>query len=322
MAPPPSPSLPPPSSSDDALRLPSLDALRAFEATARLGSYERAAEALHITASAVGKRVATLEEQLGLTLFQRGSKPLQLSASGRGREYLAAIWPALEQLARVPQHQRGAQRGQRLRLSAPPTLAREVLVPALPAFAGQHPDIELELVLSVPFLDQGGSDADLDVRHGQALRTDDRPLMQDVLIPLASPSLLPDGPLRQPGDLVRLPLLRNPLEPWTPWFRAVGLDWPEPEQGPRLFDLGMRLEAALCGQGVVLSRPSLARAALRAGRLRPVLGAGATPWLMASSAYWLLPHGEQPAQQAGAAWLREACERAAADGLALITGGS
>ena len=131
MAPPPSPSLPPPSPSDDALRLPSLDALRAFEAAARLGSYERAAEALHITASAVGKRVVTLEEQLGLTLFQRGSKPLQLSASGR--EYLAAIWPALEQLARVPQHQRGAQRGQRLRLSAPPTLAREVLVPALPA---------------------------------------------------------------------------------------------------------------------------------------------------------------------------------------------
>jgi DNA-binding transcriptional LysR family regulator len=230
MAPPPSPSLPPPSPSDDALRLPSLDALRAFEAAARLGSYERAAEALHITASAVGKRVATLEEQLGLTLFQRGSKPLQLSASGR--EYLAAIWPALEQLARVPQHQRGAQRGQRLRLSAPPTLAREVLVPALPAFAEQHPDIELELVLSVPFLDQGGSDADLDVRHGQALRTDDRPLMQDVLIPLASPALLPDGPLRQPGDLARLPLLRNPLEPWTPWFRAVGWTGPSPNRVP------------------------------------------------------------------------------------------
>jgi DNA-binding transcriptional LysR family regulator len=216
MAPPPSPSLPPPSPSDDALRLPSLDALRAFEAAARLGSYERAAEALHITASAVGKRVATLEEQLGLTLFQRGSKPLQLSASGR--EYLAAIWPALEQLARVPQHQRGAQRGQRLRLSAPPTLAREVLVPALPAFAEQHPDIELELVLSVPFLDQGGSDADLDVRHGQALRTDDRPLMQDVLIPLASPALLPDGPLRQrrPGPPAPAAQPAGALDPLVP----------------------------------------------------------------------------------------------------------
>lgn len=314
--------LPPPTCppADEEVRLPSLDALRAFEAAARLGSYERAAEALHITASAVGKRISTLEDQLGLALFQRGGKPLQLSASGR--EYLAGVLPALAQLAALPLHRRSAQRGQaRLRLSAPPTLAREVLVPALPAFTEQHPDIELELVLSVPFLDQGGSDADLDVRHGQALRTDDVPLMQDVLIPLASPALLPQGPLREAADLAGLPLLRNPLEPWTPWFRAVGLDWPEPEQGPRLFDLGMRLEAALCGQGVVLSRPSLARQALRTGRLRPVLGVGATPWLAASSAYWLLPHEDHPVALAGARWLREACERAAADGLALVAGG-
>lgn len=312
---PPSPALP-----DEDLRLPSLDALRAFEAAARLGTFERAAESLNITASAVSKRIGALEDLLGGPVFQRGAKNLQLSALGR--EYLSAVRPALLGLISLPQHHRKAQQRQRLRLSAPPTFARQILVPALPEFTDAHPEIELEVVLSVPFLDQGGSDADLDVRHGEALRSDDTPLMHDVLIPLACPALLPHGPLQTAAELARLPLLRTPMEPWAPWFRAVGLDWPEPDQGPRLVDLGLTLQAALSGQGVVLARPSLARQALQAGQLRPVLGVGATPWLAANSAYWLLPQCDSPAAEACTGWVRNACERAAADGLALVSGGA
>ena len=103
----------------DDLRLPSLDALRAFEAAARLGSFERAADELAVTASAIGKRVAALESLIGIELLQRGGKALALTATGR--DYLAQVRPALTLLMAVPQHRRPAQRTRKLRVSSPPT---------------------------------------------------------------------------------------------------------------------------------------------------------------------------------------------------------
>lgn len=301
------------------LRLPSLDALRAFEAAARLGTYERAADELHVTASAVGKRMAALEDLLGLPLFQRGTKALTLSAAGK--EYLAQVRTALDLLAAVPLHRRAVQQRQRVCVSAPPTFARLVLVPALPAFAAAHPEVELEVVLSIPFLDGPSQDADLAVRHGHSDAAGGAVLMHDLLLPLASPALLADaGGVQTPADLAGLPLLRTPVEPWTPWFQAAGLEWPEPDQGPRLVDLGMTLEAALCHQGVALARPSLARHALRDGRLRPVLGAGQTPVARPQTDYYLMPHEVDGAVAAVAAWLHDACAAAAAEGLSLISG--
>jgi len=312
-------SAPPPFSAD--LRLPSLEGLRAFEAAARLGTFERAADELAITASAVSKRVGALEELLGVALLQRGAKALALSAAGK--EYLEQVRAALALLAAMPLHQRAAQRRERLRVSAPPTFARQVLVPALPEFCSRHPDVELEVVLSVPYLDLAGADAELEVRHGPvgAFGADVPPLWRDHLLPLASPALLAaEVPApRTPAELARLPLLRTPVEPWRPWFRAQGLEWPEPDQGPRLVDLGLTLEAARCGQGVALARPALARQMLRSGELVPALGTARTPMVAASTAYHLLPHaGASPAAEAFATWLRAAGARAAAEGLALV----
>lgn len=305
------------------LRLPSLDGLRAFEAAARLGTFERAAEELSLTASAIGKRIGALEELLGVALFQRGAKALTLSAAGK--EYLASVRGALALLGAVPLHQRAAQQRERLRISAPPTFARQVLVPALPSFTQAHPEVELEVVLSVPFLDLAGAEAELQVRHEPIgfFGPDLQPLWQDHLLPLASPGLLGGDPPRTPADLARLPLLRTPVEPWRPWFRAMALDWPEPDAGPRLVDLGLILEAARCGQGVALARPALARQMLAAGELVPALGAGRTPLVPATSAYHLLPAAQpSPAATAFAAWLREAGGRAAAEGLRLVETGS
>lgn len=297
-----------------------MDALLAFEATARLGSFERAAEALHITASAVGKRINALEELLAVSLFQRGAKALTLSAVGK--EYLAAVRLALGQLAAVPLHRRPSQRRQRVRLSAPPTFARLILVPALPLLAQRHPDLELEVVLSTPYLDGPAPAADLVVWHGPAADRPDAVLMNDRLLPLASPALLAEHPpLDQPADVLKLPLLRTPVEPWAPWFQAVGLPGtPEPDLGPRLVDLGLTLEAALCHQGVVLARPSLARQALRAGLLRPVLGTGSTPLAPALTAYRLRPHADDPGVLAAAEWLHLACRQSDDEGLALVSG--
>lgn len=301
------------------LRLPSLDALRAFESAARLGTFERAADELSVSASAVGKRVSALEDLLGVALFQRGAKALALSAAGK--EYLEQVRAALALLAAVPLHRRSAQSRQRLRVCAPPTFARQILVPALPGFTEAHPDIELEVVLSVPFLEGQSHDPDVDVRHGPAQAAGDAVLMHDLLLPLASPALLAEHPpLRRAEDLARLPLLRTPVEPWAPWFQAQRLDWPEPDTGPRLVDLGLTLEAAVCGQGVALARPSLARPYLRSGQLRPVFGPGQTPGATPTTAYYLLPHAAGPAASLFAQWLRSACHQAAAEGLALISG--
>lgn len=299
------------------LRLPSLDALRAFEAAARLGTFERAADELAVTASAVGKRIGALEDLLGVALFQRGAKSLALSAAGK--EYLPAVRQALSLLAAIPLHQRAAQRRLRLRVSAPPTFARQVLVPALPGFTRRHPEIELEIVLSVPFLDLAEAEAELAVRHGPLEAGGAPPLWRDDLLPLAHPRLLAaEGAPRLPADLLRLPLLRTPVDPWAPWLRAQGLEPAEPDHGPRLVDLGLVLEAARTGQGVALARPALARQMLAAGELAPALGHGLTPAVPAGTAYHLvLAPGAGPAAQAGADWLREAGAAAADEGRAL-----
>ncbi|HUG25051.1 LysR family transcriptional regulator [Piscinibacter sp.] len=292
------------------VRLPSIDGLRAFEAAARLGSFERAADELNITPSAVSKRVATLEDLLGTPLLIRSARALALTTAGK--EYLAQVGGALAALAAVPLHRRAVQRSERLRVTTPPTFARQILVPHLEQFTSAHPGIELEVVLSIPYLDAAESDADLEVRNGNAGAAGMAALMHDVVLPVASPTLLAKlPPLRTPADLAHAPLLRTPLEPWTPWFRAAGLPWPEPTQGPKLVDLGLTLEAAVSGQSVALARPSLARSWIAAGVLRPLFPITAPP----ANQYYLLPHAGDGAPLLFAQWLRGVCEPLARDAL-------
>jgi LysR family glycine cleavage system transcriptional activator len=290
------------------IRLPSIDGLRAFEASARLGSFERAADELAVGASAVAKRIATVEELLGSTLFQRQAKPLQLTPAGR--EYLQQVKGALHLLAAMPQHRRVAQRRERLRVLAPPTFARQILVPRLDSFGAAHAQVELELQLSVPYAQPDGAVADVEVRYGEIDAGAPQVLLCEQVLPLAAPSLLAGLPrLRQPADLAHAALLRTPLQPWLPWFRAVGLDWPEPAEGPKLLDLGLTLEAAVSGQGVALGRPALARPWLAAGSLVPALPQRAWP----TQHYQLLRHGSSDAARHFERWLRALCERELAE---------
>lgn len=294
------------------VRLPSLDALLAFDAVARVGSFEGAAAELALTASAVAKRVAGLEDRLGAPLFVR-QPPRGLALTPAGHEYLPQVREALALLRAIPLHQRAPARRERLRISSTPTFARQVLVPALPGFTAAHPLVELELTLSVPLLAEGDAGADAEIRHG-AVPDEIAPeqvLMQDRLTPLASPGLLArHGPVTAPADLLSLPLLRTPLQPWAPWFRAAGLaDAAEPDQGPRLVDLGLTLAAALAGQGVALARLSLARHELAEGRL-------VQPFALTVPAerhYALVCHRDSPAVQAFSRWLHGHCRTLAAE---------
>jgi LysR family glycine cleavage system transcriptional activator len=289
-----------------AFRLPSLDALLAFEACARLGSFEAAAQELALTASAIAKRLAGLEDRLGQELLTRAPKGLALTPAGH--EYLPQVRQALALLQAIPLHQRASQQRERLRVSSTPTFARQLLVPALPGFTAAHPHIELELTLSVPLLAEGDAGADVEIRHG-AVPGDIAPghvLLHDRLTPLAAPALLArHAPLREPADLLALPLLRTPLQPWAPWLQAAGLaDTPEPDDGPRFVDLGLTLAAALAGQGVALARLSLARHELAEGRL-------VQPFALTVPAerhYGLVSHRASAATEAFAAWLHGHCQ--------------
>ena len=294
------------------VRLPPLAAIQAFEASARLGSFDKASEELSVTASAIGKRVASLEELIGVSLFTRGARGLSLSVAGK--EYLEQVRTALGLLSAVSLHHREAQRTERLRVVAPPTFSRQILVPHLADFTATHPEVEPELMLSIPYLDLSPPDTDLEIRFGKGIYPGmtARQLMDEPVFPVCAPAYLAKVTgLRNPRALSRAALLRSPLEPWKPWFEAAGLDWPEPPSGTRYVDLGMLIEAAVNAQGVALARRSLAHSWLDAGTLVQLFDVEARP----ESHYFLCHSAARPlhgARAAFATWLHGICATLAA----------
>ncbi|MFF7395031.1 LysR substrate-binding domain-containing protein [Achromobacter sp. NPDC008082] len=292
------------------VRLPPLAAIQAFEAAARLGSFERASEELFVTASAIGKRIAALEALLDVSLFIRSSRGATLSAAGR--DYLNQVRTALDLLSDASLHQRGEPKPEPLRVVSTPTFARQVLIPFLPGFTAAHPEVELEIMLSIPYLDIMPPNADVWVRFGSGKYPGltARQLTSDRVFAVCSPAYLAEhGPFDRPEDLVRADLLRCPMEPWRPWLAEAGLDWPEPSRGVWLVDLGMMLAAARAGQGLALTRRTLAAEWLDEGKLVRVLGID----IPGESQYHLCTETSRPpgsAVQAFSLWLEDVCKQA------------
>ncbi|NBF04018.1 LysR family transcriptional regulator [Pseudomonas sp. Fl5BN2] len=290
-------------------RLPSLDALLAFDTAARLKSFEQAAQALSLTCSALRKRITGLEQLLGLSLFERQGGSLLLTAHGAA--YLEQVTPLLQQLVAIPQHRRTVQRQQRLTLCSPPTFARQVLIPRLCEHSQAHPEIDLQIQLSAPMARTGSGQWDLEICGDSPDAPPAQRLLDERLVPMAAPALLARfAPLQLPRDFARLPLLRSPLEPWQPWLQAAGLAMPEPDQGPALLDLGMLLEAAASAQGVILARPSLARNWLAHGQLLALGEVRSMP----SFHYTLHMPSPSAAALELARWLHQVCRDAVLQG--------
>lgn len=251
-------------------RLPPLHALAAFEAAARLGGFAPAAAELCITPSAVSHRIRQLEAQLGEALFERSPAGVKLSEAGA--RHLGSVREAFAKLATLAGRAEAAGPPPlRLRVGAPPTFARNLLIPRLPDFYRQWPDVEIALAVQAP-LQERPERHDVDIRFGQG-RFDGRParrLFDDRLLVLAAPRYRAERALAQPADLRRAELLRSPLLPWRPWFEAAGLDWPEPARGPSFTDLGILLEAAASGLGVALCTRRLAAHWTDSGQLAPL----------------------------------------------------
>jgi DNA-binding transcriptional LysR family regulator len=288
-------------------RFPSIESLRAFEAITRLGSYEKVAQELSITASAVAKRIAALENLLGVALLDRHGRALALSAAGK--EYLEQVRAVLAQLAAIGLHRREAQARARLRILTPPTFAREILVPRLKSFTDRHPDCEVEIVVAIPYLDMAVPESDVSVEFGprfagtRGAQRAHEPLLFESVFAVASPAFVKRHRLREPSDVLRLPLIRCPIEPWRAWFDAVGISSDEPINGVKLVDLGLSLEAAASGQGIALARASIANRWLARGDVIDIWPVRANP----QSGYSLTVHRADDVALDFATWLRKLC---------------
>lgn len=280
----------------------------AFEAAVRLGSFERAGEVLCITASAVSKRVSTLEQRLGTRLLERTGHGLKATAAGL--EYIEQVTAAVALLAALPQHRKAGGQRQVLSLCAPPTFAREIIVPHLHEFAAAHPEIDIEITLSVPYLGLRPPGAMIDIVAEKQVNSHEELLATEHLFPLCTPECAQRLSLASPSDLLRATLIRSPIEPWSTWFAAIGLARHEPTCGPRLMDSGLALVAAANGLGITLARPSLARRWLAAGELVRLFDAGCRPATRYTLQRNATPNGELSSAAASFAdWLRLLCRR-------------
>lgn len=247
-------------------KLPPLPALRTFEAAARLGSYTRAADELHVTHSAVSHQIRALEEQLGFALFTRQGRAVVLTPAGE--ELASAANTALRAMAETIGDLRRRSDTRRLSISVMPSFAGRWLAPRIAAFIDANPDCEVNILSSTERTDFARESVDVAIRWGPGGYTGVRVehLMDDVLFPVVGPAFSGRMP-KKPADLARLPLLRSDLEFWTPWFRKAGLELPEPSAGLMMSDSGLLVRAAIKGQGVALARRSLVSLALRRGKL-------------------------------------------------------
>jgi LysR family transcriptional regulator, glycine cleavage system transcriptional activator len=238
--------------------LPPLNSLRAFEATARHLSFSKAAKELHVTPAALSHQIRGLEDQLGLKLFHRRARSIELTEAARLiqpgiRAGFEAIREAVERLDRGKQDRL-------LVVSSTPGLTAKWLVPRLYKFLALHPDIETRITASVGYANFATDDIDVGIRLSNGVHPDlyVEKLSEEWLLPLCSPRLLTgQHPLQTPQDLRHFTLIQVDLPgvvpSWTDWMEMVGVDGIDSSRGLRLNVADHALDAASEGVGVVLA---------------------------------------------------------------------
>lgn len=239
-----------------ALHIPPLQALRALEAVARSGSLTRAAETLHVTHGAISHQLKGLEESLGVTLVERAGRGVRLT--DEGERFASRVKVALSELTEAMRELTERRNPRAFRVSVMPSFAARWLLPRVGRFVSANRDIDLDVRATPSLVDFHRDDVDAAVRYGggnyPGLIAEH--LMDDAYFVACSPRIDGGVPARPP-DLARYLLMRCEDEFWEPWFRAAGLDWPEPTRGPRYEDASYLMQAAADRQGIALARTSL-----------------------------------------------------------------
>ncbi len=248
-------------------RLPSLNALRIFVAVARHRGVSRAADALHLTHSAVSHQIRLLQDSLGITLFERSGRGLRLSSAGA--VYAERIERAFEEIEAATRALTSGQRKRPLRVSTMPSFAARWLLPRLGEFISGHGDLDIEVQSTSRLADLKGGEVDVALRFGGGRYPGlfAELLLRDWYFPVCAPEFARRYRLGDPPSIDGVPLLRSDNEPWSWWFPAAGIDAAEPERGTIFDDSNLMLQAAAAGQGLCLARQSIARDDIAAGRL-------------------------------------------------------
>ena len=313
-------------------RLPPLNALKVFESAARHLSLKQAAQELNVTPAAVSHQVKLLEEHLGIQLFRRLNRGLELTPAARAAlPQLSAGFDTLAQAVAVmrPQPDTG-----QLTISAAPSFATRWLVPRLHRFFSAHPEVDVRVSARLRRVKQGEKDRDVEratlenwlqesdvailYGHGgyDGYRADK--LFAPTIAPICSPRLINgDQPLTTPQDLVHHTLVHDDtgilydgVGFWEEWLKAAGVSGIDVDRGPHFSHAVLAIEAAADSLGVVVTIPLLAANELAVGRL-------VMPFKLqvpAKSAYYAVSNdaaGARPAVAAFREWLLEEAAQSA-----------
>jgi LysR family transcriptional regulator, glycine cleavage system transcriptional activator len=255
--------------------LPPLSALRAFEAAARHMSFSKAATELHVTPAAISHQIHALEEDLGIRLFHRMNRSIELTASAR------ILFPGLSEAFAGIQSSVRRLRAHNdtgtLTVTASPSIAAKWLVLRLHRFQEQHAEVDVRISATDEVVDLTRGDFDIAIRYGRGKypELEVELLFTNEVFPACSPQLLVEGPpLRAPEDLPAHALIhdqaieRDPLSPtWPMWLKAAGVKNVPAASGLSFNNMHLALDAAIAGHGVVLAHSTIAAADLAAGRL-------------------------------------------------------
>jgi LysR family glycine cleavage system transcriptional activator len=250
-----------------AQRLPPLAALRPFEAAARLESFSKAADELHLTHGAVSHQVRALEEHLGTALFHRHGKRVTLTQEGR--VFAERIRGALAEIANAADVARDARRGNSLTVSVLPSFASRWLMPRLFRFMEANPDIQVNVFANSAMANFAADGVDVGIRFGVGPWP---PLvcervLGDECFPVASPKFNRGRLPKKAKELLGLRIIREDRDYWKEWFDAAGVEIETPLGGPSFSDASYSLVAAVRGEGVALTRRSLVGDDIEQGRL-------------------------------------------------------
>lgn len=249
--------------------IPPLNPLRAFEAAARTGSISSAAQELHVTPTAISRHVRSLEQYLDIQLFER--KPSSLKLTHAGKTYAAGLSRAFSEIARATTNLKVSSKQLHLSLRSYTTFMVRWLMPRLPMFQLDNPDVHIQLSTGYEEVNFERDRVDIWIRYGRGLWPGFRSqlVFMDCLRPFAS-SLLENKAalIRQPEMLSSHVLLRHSrrIHDWEDWYRQQGLELPDDTRTLDFDDLALVFEAAASGLGIGITQEEYLRRDVRNGR--------------------------------------------------------
>ncbi|ELH1431301.1 transcriptional regulator GcvA [Raoultella ornithinolytica] len=262
---------------------PPIASLRSFEAVARLGSVTQAAKELHVTHSAISQQIKVLEEMLGVRLFTRHGRGVQINEEGR--LYAMHVREALEHIADATRLVHVKPRTTTLTLAMVPSFACHWLLPRLDRFRTSYPHITLRLLASLTVTNMQQEAVDIAIRMGKGdwEGLESRYMFADELIVVAAPHYNGGALPATPQEVAASKILFS-MESWKTWCLKAGLEREIVAGGLCINDSNLVLEAVRLGNGIALERRSLVQGAIDRGELVQVTACSAPyPW-----PYWLV----------------------------------